>query len=226
MDRHPTGFAAVSRAADTDISMGKSQPAVHVLSRPSLAASTSRPGSGASGSVVASQSPLPRPPSTSSRSAEVMPPPPAPEEGNGLSRAVDMAGGSSHTKAIPSDNPEDAGGALTDASSELSSAPSSEPDSNRLPIRRIIGATKPKRGPSALQGPRRVTRSSSMKVQGVKGEGAKIGDTSDMAKSKEHMCCLWILISSAYGVCQCLLRSQLLPQEHRQTQQPCHHRQL
>lgn len=215
----PAGSVAVPPMADMTTSMDISQPATHVPSRPSSTASTSRPGSVASGSVTASRSRLARPLLTSSNSTELIPPP-ASEEGNGSVRAVPMVGGSGEAKGVPSNDLDGAGKMSTGASVELSSAPNLRSDSNALRITRpsIIGAMKPKRGPSAPQGPRRVTRSVSMKEQSVKDGLAETEDTmviSHTVEGKGHKCGLLILITSTNDVCQCLLRSQPLPWERR-----------
>lgn len=189
----PTGSMVIPPVADTTASMDMFQPTVHVSSQPSLAASTSRPASAATSSSTASQSHLGRLPLTSSSSTGLMPPLTASERENDSVRAVAVAGGSDSAKDVSSNNSRGAGKVPTAvASLNLHSVPSSRPDSNVIHISRptIIGAMKPKRGPSAPQGPRRVTRSVSMKEQRVKGACAEIEDTTVNSCAVEGRGCM------------------------------------
>ncbi|KAG8221331.1 hypothetical protein J3R82DRAFT_1499 [Butyriboletus roseoflavus] len=177
----PTGSMVIPSVADTTASTDVFQPTTHVSSRPSSAASTSRPASVARASFPASQSDLGRLPLTPSNSTGLMPPPTASEKENGSVTVVTVARGSDQAMDVSSNNSGGTGTVSTAvASVDLSSALSPRPDSNAMPISRptMIGAMRPKRGPSVPQGPRRVTRSVSMKEQRVKRERVEAEDTT------------------------------------------------
>ncbi|KAG9312046.1 hypothetical protein JVU11DRAFT_7325 [Chiua virens] len=80
---------------------------------------------------------------------------------------------------ISSNNLDDTERMSTNIPTDLSLASDSRTNSNAIPISRpkVIGSMKPKRGPSTLQGSKRVTRSVSMKEQRVKSDHAEIEDT-------------------------------------------------
>ncbi|KAF8839420.1 hypothetical protein BDN67DRAFT_775499 [Paxillus ammoniavirescens] len=143
----------------------------HVPPRPSSAASTSRPASAASSSSTTSQSRLPRPRTNpSSGSMELMLPPPVPEKVKGRARAATVAGIASQTGHGPLTGSEGAKPASIGLSSNTTTSdsqlePTTRPRVLPKPRPSVIGAMKPKRGPSAPPGPRRITRSVSMKEQ-------------------------------------------------------------
>lgn len=115
-----------------------------------------------------------------------MPLPTALERGNDSVRAATVARGSDQTKGASSNNSEGVAGASVD----VFSAPSPQPDSNAMLISRptIIGAMKPRRGPSAPIGQQRITRSCSMKEQRVKSKRVEIEDTT--VEGKGYKQCL------------------------------------
>ncbi|KAH0829200.1 hypothetical protein J3R83DRAFT_2760 [Lanmaoa asiatica] len=175
-----TGPMVISPVADMTASMAAFQSAAHASGRALPAASMSRSATAAPSSAAASQSPLARLPLTSSDSTELIPPPTTSKMENDSVGAVTVAGGPDQAKDGSSSDSGGAGKVSTVASVDLSSPPSLRPDSSAILIPRptIVGAMKPKRGPSVPQGPRRVTRSVSMKEQRVKGEHGEVEDTT------------------------------------------------
>ena len=135
---------------------------------------------------------------TSSSLTEVRLPPIAFKKENDPVGAKTVAGGSGQAKDVSSDNSDGTGKVSTSAFVGLSSAPSSRLDSNVMPASRptIIGAMKPKRGPSVLQGSKRVTRSVSMKEQRVKGDRTLVENTT--IEGKGHICGLSIPLISKH----------------------------
>ena len=190
-----SGSLVISPMVDSTALVDVFQPAAHVPSRPSSAASTSHPASATSGSLAPSQSRLVRRPLTSGNSTEPIPPPMVSKRENDSVRAVTVARGSGQAKDVSSNNPDGTVRASTNATVDLSSALSSRLHSNPMPTPRatIIGAMKPKRGPSVPQGPKRVTRSVSMKEQRVKGEHTEVEGISVEGKGQ-----ILILITSKY----------------------------
>lgn len=135
---------------------------------------------------------------TSSSLTEVRLPPIAFKKENDAARAATVTGGSGQTKDVSSDNSDGTGIESTSAFADLSSAPSSRLDSNILPVSRptVVGAMKPKRGPSVLQGSKRITRSVSMKEQRVKGDRVLMENTT--IEGKGHMCGLLIPLTNKH----------------------------
>ncbi|KIK78555.1 hypothetical protein PAXRUDRAFT_28587 [Paxillus rubicundulus Ve08.2h10] len=137
----------------------------HVPPRPSSATSTSQPASEAS----------------------------VPEKAKGRARAATVAGVPSQTDPGPSTGSAGAAKPSATTSIDLSSN-TTTPDSQSepttwptiLPKRRpsVIGAMKPKRGPSVPPGPRRITRSVSMKEQKV-GSGSRGGTETAVTGGNE-----------------------------------------
>ena len=190
-----TGPLVVPPVADTTASVDAFQHAAHVPCRPSPAASTSQPASAASDPSATSHL---RHPLTSNN---LLPPPPAAEREHDSVRDVTVTGGSGQPKDESLNNLDVAGRASTSTSLDLLSAPSSRPGSVAMPVSRptVIGAMKPKRGPSVPQGTKRVTRSVSVKEQRVKCERAEIQDTT--VEGKGHLRALLIFIRSKYSRC-------------------------
>ncbi|KAF9243113.1 hypothetical protein BU15DRAFT_72312 [Melanogaster broomeanus] len=118
---------------------------------------------------------LPRPSTNpSSNSTELMPPPPVPEKAKGRARAVTVAGTSGQTGAGTWAGTPSITTSTDRCSHPTLSSSQSEPKAASVAMAKtrpsVIGAMKPKRGPSAPLASRRVTRSVSMKEERVKSD--------------------------------------------------------